>query len=758
MVRDLGSMNGTFVRGQRLPKNGSIVLRPGDEIRCGFQVFRLTWTDLVPSPPLPKAKIPSAPVSIGQPVAKPPTPPVLRIPPQPSPSFTNSRVKPSLARWIKQGEVVELGGRRIDVGLFFFGTNMKDALGYGPEPSLIDPLLSISQESETGIERYTYRHSYSEFGPNLRAGYIDWLAAGRPPSEMSDPFGFLFLSGIERRHLVGPELVQEGFDDAVLEIRRLIAGAPENSRAIASMRQFLLATGGEKLPSADEPLAKNILCGVDDHQALRSLQHVTACRIATGVSMNYVEALIATAVDEGTYLRTPFFRCPLEVAELFRLRYLKRYPQGVRPKILPQLRDNTYRAVNFNLYGWRSKALAVHDYRIAPSTLNKLREFLTQATEEVDDYSRRLYGHNQEAGRLPAVALLPADLAVQHPEIRRLAELARVSTQNGGRLQLSEIANIWTDWPVDRNLNRHERELLNRALWQAGFLMEPNPSTPCSLATGNFVLVSPCDKASLEDPSPDYYGAVRFASLVASILAHGRKLDDKDRSWIKTRLAAFVGLQESEILRLGLYFDWISEMGVPKAGKRALDALPVERRSPTLHALAELAAATGNVVPAVVKEIVRVAKVFGITEEEAYAMIHETQASLSFTTKQSGRSKRTETDLDMELVASKLASSQVASEILGSVFLDDEEPVTSSPITSQITATEDQTRQIVRALTDRTEWPFAQFADLAGSFGKLPSAIYDDLNEAALDLVGDLLLEGDDPIRINSPVAQELLR
>jgi hypothetical protein len=58
----------------------------------------------------------------------------------------------------------------------------------------------------------------------------------------------------------------------------------------------------------------------------------------------------------------------------------------------------------------------------------------------------------------------------------------------------------------------------------------------------------------------------------------------------------------------------------------------------------------------------------------------------------------------------------------------------------------------------RQVWTRADVEDLAATRGLLPDGALDAINEAALDLSGEPLCEGADPILINSYALEEMLR
>jgi uncharacterized tellurite resistance protein B-like protein len=359
-------------------------------------------------------------------------------------------------------------------------------------------------------------------------------------------------------------------------------------------------------------------------------------------------------------------------------------------------------------------------------------------------------------------------LAEKHPEIDRLREVASDAAATGGRLDLAKVKLLWTDWPSDRPLNKGERELLSKALWHAGFIPEPSPSAVGALGPEGAVFVAPRTSSSTLEPSYRFAAVTPIVSIAALVVLADGVLTAAERERAKSRLAQLTSIDAGEATRLGLYLDWVLESGSPKVGKKAFEAVPSELRRPLIRFLAEVAAADGNVAPAEVKEMVRISKALGVPDDEVYTALHSSQSephpsAAPIISRDTEVPKNDGHGLDMERVADLINRSHMASQILSSVFVEEEAPPAAPPApvfdVAPATASEEHSIQrIVEELLTRSEWLSSDFAQMVGRYGKLPSAAYEDLNDAAYDVVGDPLLDGEDPITVDHQVAQELLR
>jgi pSer/pThr/pTyr-binding forkhead associated (FHA) protein len=764
IVRDLTSTNGTFVNGNRLPAGGSFELRPGDVITCGAQSFRLNW--VVPPPALRQILVAPPVVGIDPPRTATPSPeePVLVISPvQSPPPIAATKIPPKvpateIVRWVLPGQPVNIAGRTITVGLFYFGHSMKADNGYDIEPSLIDDLLEVRSKSNAETEVLpSYYVAYDNFSPEERARYLDWLADGRPPSKMVDSCGFLFLAGIERQYFSGAGDSSNGRAEAIAELRRLADAAPPDSKAATLIRRFLFASGCDPIPSGSEPLDASLLNELTDGFLPDSLRLRLAVRVASGASLTPLEAFLAVASDDETYTRTPFYRCTDEVLAVFSTAYSRKYPQGVSPKCTKEQFEFRYRPANHSMFELRMPQVNVCDFRIAPQTLIKLRSFLAEATDALDAYSRRLASRESERGFLPAISLLPAELWHSHPTMHQVRRLADAASDRGNRFDLVELGPFWVGWPENRPLSRLERETVAKALCQVGYASEPHWTVSATIEPTDSVFICQLGKGTSCECSPRFGIArqyVRFLCHTASMLqVVGPDVPGRIAGWAADREE----LDPSERSRATLFALWCFGRSDQKLSNKEQGSIPREAHQSLFEMVVEIMATTRDLSPANVKEVIRIAKTLGIAENDVYSLIHRAQSSLV----PQRRERKPSGGLDMDLVALKVASSQTACAILQTVFTDDEEipmnPVSRLPLEeSELPVLPRSIEELVHTVLGRTSWTATEFSVLAKDFGMLPGAAYDRINEHSLDAVGELLLYGEEAIVIDADVAVQL--
>jgi hypothetical protein len=103
------------------------------------------------------------------------------------------------------------------------------------------------------------------------------------------------------------------------------------------------------------------------------------------------------------------------------------------------------------------------------------------------------------------------------------------------------------------------------------------------------------------------------------------------------------------------------------------------------------------------------------------------------------------------------------SALLGGIFADEPE-VTSCPVATgtdtlvlSVAGLDSPHSTLLRLLAGRNTWTRAELEHRCAELKLLPDGAIDRLNEAAYDAAGDPLVEGEDPIDINTEVAQEML-
>ncbi len=124
--------------------------------------------------------------------------------------------------------------------------------------------------------------------------------------------------------------------------------------------------------------------------------------------------------------------------------------------------------------------------------------------------------------------------------------------------------------------------------------------------------------------------------------------------------------------------------------------------------------------------------------------------------------------LDPALIDTVKSDSAVVTARLAEIFRDDDDPP-GGPLPGECARDPDLRHPVTAAgldlphsrllldLAEQRSWTGAELARLCAQHALLPAGALDTLNEAALDLTGEPVCAGTDPIRINTDILRELL-
>ncbi|TMV66145.1 hypothetical protein FGG78_33555, partial [Thioclava sp. BHET1] len=229
--------------------------------------------------------------------------------------------------WIPKGQPFALAGRDIG-GMIYLGTPPR-LISYGSRDGsrpYIDPSLPVAT---SGTDRegngMPYWPGYSDISPVCRATYLDWLADGRRDTSYDAGYMFLYFYGLERRFMIdqGPE---EERQDILAEVRRLASIYASNPSVQRYLGEFLqIAQVAVQDAAANEPLFEH-----NGWELPFGLKVAIGAKVAQDEPLGWDWILSWLICHPEYYLRTPATRCAEEFRALFRLRFEKRYPAGLK--------------------------------------------------------------------------------------------------------------------------------------------------------------------------------------------------------------------------------------------------------------------------------------------------------------------------------------------------------------------------------------------------------------------------------------------
>jgi len=631
-----------------------------------------------------------------------------------------------------------------------------------------------------------YWPCYSQISPAHRAGYLDWLAGARKDPEAHIGYVFLFFYGLERRLLAdtkdsaGPTAEDSSI---ISEVQRLLDIYGGHSSFDSYAGEFLWAVGLDRAP---QELQATPPSG-------RPSTMAEFMRLRCGLAMLARDGLPVTPEwaypwllsDPDTQLRTPARRCEALFRELFSVRYFQRFKDGLSLSSKGKKLEFEYRPASASFdRSVRISSVDLFDVASLRGPVRMLRDLAEACTDELEPYSRSLGRKDQDELALTAMALLPKEL-LSRSQDQSLTELcAHVERHLGG----PDIAPMTADGLIARWQPGGEGKLTKAAsvsiaqlLSKRGLGMEPDVrfGGPV-LSWDSVVQVFRLPDAAPEAPTEHYTAAQLLVHLAASVSAADGTITEAEESHLEAHLERVLKLDQAERLRLRAHLKWLLETKPGLTGlKKRIARLAPEQRDAIVGFLVGVAGADGFLAPG---EITTLAKIYNLLELDPgrlYSDLHafaaeESQIETGPVTvlpPESGASgypipskpepsvaMASGVTLNKEKVEARLAQTAAVSVLLGNVFSEEPSaPTPSLPTQGETLAGLDPTHSaLLRALAREPSLPRSRLEALAQEMSLMPDGALDRINEAAFELAGEALCEGDDPVHINPEVLKEM--
>ncbi|WP_426734805.1 TerB N-terminal domain-containing protein [Myxococcus faecalis] len=708
--------------------------------------------------------------------------PARSVEPASAPDSALSTSASQKTAWIAPGQSIEVAGYTLKDGMVYVGSRLRAVKTPNTEPALINPRLEVAARPNRGGQGLRYWPSYSDLSPASRAGYLAWLAGGRRQPGIDIGFVFLFFYGLERRvlHDLGTE--PAALAEARLiedEVQGLLEVHGENSSFASYASAFLDVLRVHR--AGEDGLLKE-----SPEFWLRSAGSASFdVRMAAGTAATRALplpadwALVWAVETHVTRLRTPATRCPEEFRALFRARYLRDHGAGIIPRALKAKVEARYNPASASFGG--SVRLASASINEASETaLKPVRALIEECCESLESYSRWV-GKNPDArNSMSALALLPPELAASidgGSDVQALRALLRQSLGDNpsAPVPATELLRHWPTATLGK-LSKAEAVGLAQALEKLGHGMEPDPRMGGAvLSSDESAWLFPLPPDSPSAPSASYLSALAMLHLAAAVATADGIVSTDEIHRMEALVEAAQGLLASEKVRLRAHVSWLLARPASSAGhKKRVDALTPGARTSLGNLLVEVAVADGDVSPQELKTLSKLYAMLGLDEDSVYSRVHAATASRPATEPVSMRlagapeqgfaipapppAKGERVALDMRSVQAKLAETAAVSSLLGSIFAEEEPtPPTPPPAQPGVAGLDALHTSLLRALVAKPEWPRAEVEKLASGLGLLPDGALDVINDAAFEVCGEPILEGDETLQLNEQAVKEMM-
>jgi tellurite resistance protein len=693
--------------------------------------------------------------------------------------------------WIPPGKPIKIAGKDIPGGMLYVGQYLQPAGGYTDiEPSLINPKLKVNftQPDQYG-ERMSYWPSYSDIDPACRGAFLNWLAGGRKDHNTNVGYVFIFFYGLERRAFADAKesrSAQSEIPLIVKEVRRLLgiygANGSFNGYANNFLNAVLLMQSPQRVYETRPPEERA------GWELPMSLRLGLGQLISEGKPIPAAWACSWVMLHPETRLRTPATRCKDEFQKLFKIRYTAKYGDGMEIKPNKARLKATFRTASHSLGDIEIPCGDIPDVERLSGPANRLRKFVEECTDALDPLSRFLGRKPDQADSLEALALLPEELldSTDHPQSSKIQDW--LNGQLGDRqktyVDASELVKMWPSSKEDI-LTKKETISLAHMLEKFGYGLEPDPRFGgANLQAKGKALLFRLTKDAPKAASQEYRAATVLLHLAASISGADGVVADSERDHLETYLEDALEMSIGEKTRLRAHLDWLLHSPPGLAGiKKRVESLKEEDKKAIATFCVGVAGADGYIDPSEIKTLTKLYPILGLATDDVFTHIHSMMSVAPVpsvdgpvTVQQANASAKgyaistqpnideirsKGVDLDMNMIQTKLKETAEITEILGSIFQEDEPEKFVAKLVEECVPTigplDAAHTKLLKALVKKEEWSRSEFEELAEKYGLLPDGALDFINDAAYEICDEPLCDGDDPILVEMEVVKEIV-
>jgi len=344
----------------------------------------------------------------------------------------------------------------------------------------------------------------------------------------------------------------------------------------------------------------------------------------------------------------------------------------------------------------------------------------------------------------------------------------------------SELLALWPG--ADDRLPKAEAVALSQLLEKLGHGVEPDVrfGGP-ALTRGKPVVIYRLPPAGLVAPTAAYTAGCVLLNLLVAVAGADGGINEVEQSHLEEHLERSLGLGEAEVPRLRAHLRWLVAASPGLTGvKKRLEGVPDAMRGRIAAFLVSVAGADGRLDPSEVRTLQRIYRLLGRDEEDVFEALHDLEApsvagndgpvvrvagveEVGVAIPPPPEKASPTIRLDMGRVKAKLAETATVSALLADVFTDDVEaarndaptaPRSTSRVVEEVThdviaGLDERHSELLRRVKSGDCLSREQLEDLASGLGLLPDGALDVLNERAIELYGEPVLEGDEDLTIN---------
>ena len=685
----------------------------------------------------------------------------------------------SQAKWIKPGESVKVGKFRIQGGFFYRGGQQNGMAGFHAEDdaSLVNPSLKIDFRSpDYAGDQMGLWPRYNRISPQSRAAYIEWLASDRNDPKAYIGYVFLYFYGIERRLLVDDtngKVSDEERKALIQELKRL-RNVYVDHRSFGSYVSALLSHAWVfNRQSLGEKRDYDLL--VAKRGFTSAFKFLLAETVQNGGPVDAGLALAWVRSHPEFTLRTPARRCPDEFDELFKLRYRRKFGDGLEITPNKTRLQLDYRPASASLRGYQNLKLDLPDVSRLKGPVRKLVTLAESCTDELDQFSRFVGRPENSHSSLSSISCLPNDLIplVSNPRFEKFRAWMRthVSDSTGLVSTDSILQHFGEDAPL--KINKKEAEMLSSLVEKAGYGVAPDSRFHhAKPEIGGKVVLFPGGHGESFSPTGEFrkVGTIlRLGTLVAATDDH---VSDTEVKALKDVISQDGRLTETEKQSLDAYMLWRLNTPANMSGlKKRLDLLSTSEKVAISHILVGVALADGKIEPAEIKQLEKLYTQLGLDKGLVSSDIHSISSSRLQRPDQATKPSSTPSTqpvssfaLNRDLVRLLEEETKEAQSVLESIFaeedLDEESEIETPAVVpmskGQIECLDTNFQELYGRLITKAEWTNEELEEICSELQLMTAGAVETINDWAFDRVGAPLIEEGSTVYVDLDLAEEI--
>jgi uncharacterized tellurite resistance protein B-like protein len=655
--------------------------------------------------------------------------------------------------WIPSEKEIVVHGHNIDGGMLYVGSKVQGT----PDSSYIHTRKTVSNFSDYRTDLMGYWPNYSEISADARGAYLTWLASGKKDPRAKPGYVFLYFYGLERRILIDyPEgLVDDGEVHKIrCEVERLLSIYGKQSGSIR--RYFsnflnlilLIELSDKKL--YNEPIPTFIFGGDIPFYLKVLFGQCANDKISLSAEMAYNWVLYDPLITK----RTPVRRCTAEFTELFKLRYVNCFGEGILLPHNKSMLQASYHPASASLSGFPFNLPILQDLPDVtklPSIRQKLQSLVDECTSDLDRYSRCIGKNGDSDKRNQSLTFLPADLLASTKE-NLLTEIKQLLNEKGS-LVIS-VAEVLKNILGEDKPTKEVMQALAKTLEVMDIGMEPDVlAYQYELSIEDSIMLFLLSTTIPKDRTEgNYLINVLIVELADAVGRADGNLDDKEIEAIHQHLHTLQEVSAYQMMRLHKHQEFLQHFTLKESFiKKKLKAIPSNDIVKLLASVNHVVLADGVIDSSEIKFLERIYQYLGVDSSELYHYIQNPN--------EIGRMGKEEAngEIDFERVATLKQESAEISFILSEIFMDEEseENIETLPFVEDLRedqnplGLDDSQFIFLTRLISRSIWTREELQSIADEHRLMLDGTLELINENAIDQFGIPVTEGDDTMEIS---------